>query len=134
MSAAHLGRRAVRWLPVLAWMAVIFYLSAQPDLPHHPDAMIDVVVKKLSHAAEYGILAALSLWALGSASSSIPRSHLLCAFALTALYAVSDELHQRLVPGRNPRPLDVGFDVAGAALALLGMARVRRARQRPQGD
>lgn len=134
MSAAHVGRRAVRWLPVLAWMAVIFYLSAQPDLPHHPDAMIDVVVKKLSHAAEYGILAALSLWALGSASSSIPRSHLLCAFALTALYAVSDELHQRLVPGRNPRPLDVGFDVAGAALALLGMARVRRARQRPQGD
>jgi len=134
MSAAHLGRRAVRWLPVLLWMAVIFCLSAQPDLPHHPDAMIDVVVKKLGHMAEYGILAALSLWALGGVSSSIPRSHFLCAFALTALYAVSDELHQRFVPGRNPRPLDVAFDVAGAALALLGMARVRRARQRPQGD
>jgi VanZ family protein len=115
-------------------MAVIFYLSAQPDLPHHPEAMIDVVVKKLSHMAEYGVLAALSLSALGGPSSSIPRSHFLCAFALAALYATSDELHQRLVPGRNPRPLDVGFDVAGAALALLGMARVRRARQRPQGD
>ncbi|HUS70635.1 MAG TPA: VanZ family protein [Anaerolineae bacterium] len=134
MSATHLGRRAVRWLPVLLWMAVIFYLSAQPDLPHHPEAVVDVIVKKLGHVAEYGILAALSLWALGGASSSIPRSHFLCAFALTALYAVSDELHQRFVPGRGPRPLDVGFDVVGAALALFAMSTVRRARQRPQGD
>jgi VanZ family protein len=115
-------------------MAVIFYLSAQPDLPHHPEAVVDVIVKKLGHIAEYGILAALFLWALGSASSSIPRSHFLCAFALTALYAVSDELHQRFVPGRGPRALDVGFDVAGAALALFAAATVRRARQRPQGD
>lgn len=134
MSAAHLGRRAVRWLPVLLWMAVIFYVSAQPDLPHHPEAVVDVIVKKLSHMAEYGILAALALWALGGASSSVPRSHFLFAFALAALYAASDELHQRLVPGRDPRPMDVGFDVAGAALALFAMSTVRRARQRPSGD
>jgi VanZ family protein len=134
MSAAHLVRRAVRWLPVLLWMAVIFCLSAQPDLPHHPEAVVDVIVKKLGHMAEYGILAALSLWALSGPSSTVPRSHFVSACALAALYAVSDELHQRFVPGRDPRPLDVGFDVAGAALALFAMSTVRRARQRPPGD
>lgn len=129
MSAAHLGWRAVRSLPVLAWMVVIFCVSAQPDLPHYPEAVIDVIVKKLSHMAEYGILAALSLWSLGTASSSIPRRHFLCAFVLAALYAFSDELHQRFVPGRDARALDVGFDVAGAALALFAMSTVRRARR-----
>jgi VanZ family protein len=115
-------------------MAVIFCVSAQPDLPHYPEAMIDVIVRKLSHMAEYGILATLSLWALGTASSSIPRSHFLGAFVLAALYAFSDELHQRFVPGRDPRALDVGFDVAGAALALIAVSTVRRARQHPQRD
>ena len=134
MSAAHLGWRAVRWLPVLLWMAVIFCLSAQPDLPHHPEALIDVVVKKLSHMAEYGILAALAFWALGSTSSSISRSRFVCAFVLAALYAVSDEVHQGFVPGRDSRSLDVGFDVAGAALALFAMFMVRRARQLPPKD
>jgi VanZ family protein len=134
MRAAHLGRGAARWLPVFLWMAVIFCLSAQPDLPHYPEAAIDLIVKKLSHMAEYGILAALSLWALGGPSSAIPKSHLLCAFALTALYAASDELHQRFVPGRDSQLLDVGFDVAGAVLALFAMSKVRRARQRWHRD
>jgi VanZ family protein len=114
-------------------MVVIFCVSAQPDLPHHPEAMIDVIIRKLSHMAEYGILAALSLWALGTASSSVPRSHFVCAFVLALLYALSDELHQRFVPGRDPRALDVGFDIAGAGLALFAMSSVRRALRRPKG-
>jgi len=134
MSTAHLGRRAIRWLPVLAWMVVIFCVSAQPDLPHHPEALIDVIVRKLSHMAEYAVLAALSLWALGTASSSIPRSHFVCSFVLAALYALSDELHQRFVPGRDPRGLDVGFDVAGAALALLVISTAWQARRRRLRD
>jgi VanZ family protein len=115
-------------------MAVIFCLSAQHDLPHYPEALIDLIVKKLSHMAEYGILAALSLWALGGRSPAIPRSHFLCAFALTALYAASDELHQRFVPGRGPQLLDVGFDVVGAVVGLSATSMVWRARRRSHGD
>jgi VanZ family protein len=129
MRATDLGRRAARWLPVLLWMAVIFYLSAQSDLPHYPEALIDLVVKKLSHMAEYGILAALSLWALGAPPSAIPKRHFLCALCLAALYAASDELHQRFVPGRGPQILDVGFDVTGAIVSLLVTPRVWRARR-----
>ncbi len=100
----------------------------------YPEAVIDVIVRKLSHMAEYGVLAALCLWALGTASSSIPRSHFLYAFVLAMLCALSDELHQRFVPGRDPRALDVGFDVAGAALTLLVISTARRVRRRRLGD
>ena len=64
MSAARIGRKAIRWLPVLLWMAAIFYLSALPDLPHHPEATMDLIIKKLAHMVAYGVLAGLALWAL----------------------------------------------------------------------
>lgn len=127
MSALHIGRKAIRWLPVLLWMATVFYLSAQPDLPHHPEAMMDLIIKKLGHMVEYGILAGLALWAL-RCSGQTTTGHLLCAFAIAGLYAISDEVHQYFVPGRTPRPLDVGFDVLGAFLALIVMGSVLRAR------
>ena len=129
MSAAHIGRKAIRWLPVLLWMAAIFYLSAQPDLPHHPEATMDLIIKKVGHMLEYGILAALALWALRGGGLAATSGHFLCAFAIAGLYAISDEVHQYFVPGRNPRSLDVGFDLLGAFLVLLVMGSVLRARE-----
>jgi len=129
MSALHIGRKAICWLPVLLWMAAMFYLSAQPDLPHHPEAMMDLIIKKLGHMVEYGILAGLALWALRCGGQATTTGHLLRAFAIAGLYAISDEVHQYFVPGRTPRPLDVGFDVLGAFLALLVMGSVLRARE-----
>jgi len=41
------------------------------------------------------------------------------AFALGALYAVSDEVHQSFVRGRHASPIDVAIDCAGLALGLL---------------
>jgi VanZ family protein len=35
------------------------------------------------------------------------------------LYAISDELHQAFIPGRNGNPIDVLIDTAGAAFGLL---------------
>jgi hypothetical protein len=49
------------WLPPALWMGVIFVLSAQPSLPHHPDTLLDLILKKAAHMIEYGILASL-LW------------------------------------------------------------------------
>ena len=129
MSAVDIGKKVLRWLPVVLGMGVIFYLSAQPDLPHHPEAMLDVVIKKLGHMAEYGILTALVLWALGGQGHSTSRRHYLYAFAVAGLYAVSDETHQYFVPGRNPQPLDVGFDVLGSLVALVVIWSVTRARE-----
>lgn len=37
----------------------------------------------------------------------------------TVAYAVSDELHQSLVPGRMPALHDIGYDTLGAVVMLL---------------
>lgn len=124
MNSARIGRKVVPWLPVVLWMAVIFYLSAQPDLPHHPQGLIDLVIKKLGHMAEYAVLAVLAVWALRHGAPLIERRAFLWALVLAASYAVTDEMHQYFVPGRNPQPLDVGFDVLGACLGLLFISKV----------
>jgi VanZ family protein len=119
MSSLRRGS-AWRWLLVALWMGAIFYMSSRPDLPHYPQDTVDVVLKKLGHVIEYGTLAALVFWAWEPPGARSTRSRvILGAFAIAALYAVSDEIHQRFVPGRNSQLLDVGFDLVGACLALL---------------
>jgi VanZ family protein len=38
---------------------------------------------------------------------------------IVGLYSLTDEFHQRFVPGRNASLVDCGIDVAGAAIALI---------------
>jgi VanZ family protein len=126
MSVSRSGRRALRWFVVVLWMGAIFYLSAQPDLPHYPEAVWDLILKKLGHMAGYGILAALAWWAWRDDHELVSWRAFLLAFGVAALYAISDEAHQYFVPGRNSQPLDVGFDVLGSVLSLLAIRRVLR--------
>ena len=105
----------LRWLPALAWMALIFYLSSQPDLPGPPDPLWDLVFKKAAHFVTYAILAGLLARALAPRPGSATM-----ALILTVLYAVSDEFHQSFVPGRMPTARDVAIDAAGALFALYG--------------
>ena len=106
----------VNWLPPLLWMAVIFYLSAQPDLPHAPDVRLDALLKKTGHAAEYALLFLLLLRAWQrhrSMDSALSRS-----LWITGAYAISDELHQALVPGRHASWYDVVIDMSGVLLLV----------------
>ena len=101
------------WLPLLAWMGLIFYLSAQPDLPHPDAGWLGLVLSSGAHAFVFGVLAVLWVRVLDGR-----RHALLVAFLLTMLYALSDEFHQAFVPGRYPDPWDLLCDALGAVLAL----------------
>jgi VanZ family protein len=114
-----------RWVPALLWAAAIFALSAQPDLPRAPLSLLDLLLKKSAHLAEYAVLAVLLHHALGPLSRG-QRARLALAWALAVLYAVSDEVHQSFVPGRTATPVDVVVDGVGA---LLGLALRMAARQ-----
>lgn len=115
------ARRALAlWLPPVAWMAAIFWLSGRPDLPHAPGALLDFLVKKAMHAAAYGVLALLFWRALAPTGLRRPAAW---AVALAVAYAVTDEWHQTMVPGRSGRALDVLIDAAGAMAAVAVASR-----------
>jgi hypothetical protein len=112
-----------RFAPPLVLMALIFFLSAQPDL-NSGLGTLDTVLRKLAHMAEFGLLWWLWWRALGV-------RHAPAAVAITLVYAASDELHQHFVDGRHGSVLDWCIDAAGvglAGLAVLLHARLRRAR------
>jgi VanZ family protein len=107
-------------------MAVIWWLSAQPDLSS--GLKQDFFLRKCAHATEYAVLTLL--WARAVAGlAPRPRAGLLApgvAAAIALAWAVSDEWHQTFVPGRVGSPRDVAVDAAGIAigLALLRWDRV----------
>jgi len=113
-----------QWAPLVAWMGLIFYLSAQPDLPHPDTGWADFLLSSLAHAFVFAVLALLWARILGDR----PRAAWL-AFLLTVLYAFSDEFHQAFVPGRVPDLWDLLCDAFGAGLALLGWVWWRQRRR-----
>ena len=113
-------RRLDPWLPPLVLMATIYFLSAQPDLTTGLGTF-DLIGRKLVHAGTYALLCVLWWRALRAPLGQ--RSALAAALAVSVAYAVSDELHQTTVQGRNGSPLDVAIDSLGAAGAAAALRR-----------
>ena len=120
------GRSLLAWAPAIAWAGLIFAFPAQPDLRFAPDEALDFLVRKAGHMAVFGILALL-LWR-AVAGTTARRRPWAWALALAVLYAITDELHQGGVTGRNASAADVGIDAAGALIAVTatGLIRSRR--------
>jgi VanZ family protein len=120
------GRTLLAWAPVVSWAALIFLLSAQPNLRFLPDPGLDFVVRKLGHVGVFGILALLLWHAL--AQKTAWRRPWAWAFVLTVLYAASDEFHQEFVAGRHPSVADVVIDATGALIALIAVGFIQSRR------
>lgn len=112
------------WIPPLVLMAVIFALSAQPDL-NSGLGTLDLIGRKIVHMCEYALLCFL-WWRALRTRLPAPRAALV-AFALAVAYAATDEFHQHFVEGRHGAPIDVGIDAVGAGVAAL-LIRRRSAR------
>jgi VanZ family protein len=123
-----------RWLrdivPLVVWMALIFILSAQPRLIEIKNEADEKIFYKTAHILAYAGLVWL-WWRALAPQRQVGWSVLLPAFALTILYGISDEFHQRFVPGRHGQPADVFFDAAGAWAMLLLIRRARWLRAWP---
>ena len=99
-------------------MGLIYFLSAQPDLPSAPGPWLDTVIKKSGHAFSYGVLTWLYCRALRPHFRDSRTLRTVCV-GLSVAYALSDEVHQIFVPGRNGTLLDVAVDSVGASGAML---------------
>ncbi len=130
------------WLPVLAWMVLIFSASADTQSFHHSSmffeplmrwlfpamppetiAAIHHVFRKTCHLTEYAVLALLFWRALRKPVRKDPRpwrwDEAGLVLAVVFAYAATDEFHQIFVPNRTPLISDVMIDTSGGAVGLL---------------
>lgn len=130
-----------RWLPVLAWAAVIFLVSAQPEplesVPQGFSAFLSsgevfgvglvAIISFLIHFVLYFVLGLLAGRAMlkdhhemSGQGRPLRTQTLLLVFALCFVYALSDEWHQTFVRGRGFEAADLLADALGI-LAGLGL-------------
>lgn len=129
------------WVPPLAWMSLIFLLSGDSGsvqkssrllgpfftwlLPNATPETIGQLVfycRKLAHVTEYYFCAILLWRALRRHTAKDRRPWTwrepALALLIVFLYAITDEVHQTFVPGRQGAAFDVALDTLGGALGL----------------
>ena len=139
-------KRFLLWSAVLVWMGVIFFFSSQtaPESSGQSGILIRTIlswfdssfetltsvqqelrieewqhiVRKLAHMTIYAILGMLCMGALYTHRLQTGHRPSI-ALAISVLYAVSDEWHQTMVPGRSGELRDVCIDSFGALLGVL---------------
>jgi VanZ family protein len=134
-----LDRNLKYWLPVVIWMAFIFWMSTAqfsaqntrsfiepvirfflPAISQHAVEVIHGLVRKGGHLAEYFVLGLMLFRAFRAGSV---ENHgwrwAWRALVVVAVYASTDEFHQSFVPGRTASLVDVFIDTSGGALAQL---------------
>lgn len=114
----HSGRILLRnWLPVLVYVAVIFFVSSQPNLA--PPIKFEGS-DKFWHLLEYaGLGFLLGRGLRGSNPNVSPLAIGLITIAIGMTIAASDEIYQRGIQGRDSSPIDFLADSAGLVLAQL---------------
>ncbi len=140
--------RAWRYLPLLVWMALIFFFSTGelsagntsrivrpvllwlfPEISEERIAFAHFLVRKGAHFTEYAILALLAARAFSTSTRELLRRRwFTSALVLVIFYALSDEFHQTFVPSRTGSIYDSFIDIAGGLTALLCRKLWRRRR------
>ena len=103
--------------PFLRWL--------NPDVSDDTIWLVQLIVRKCAHLTEYAILAVLVWFARRKVAGSFRtwswREVFTFILPFVFLYAVSDELHQTFVPGRQGSPIDVMIDTVGGFLGMVAI-------------
>jgi len=112
------------WLPVLAYVTLIAYLSAQPNLK--PPIRFENS-DKVYHVLEYLVLGVLLARALrANLRNREPAYAAIVALGLGILIGTGDEYLQSFIPGRESSALDLLADSAGLVVAQFLFAWILR--------
>jgi VanZ family protein len=147
-APSWLGRDALRaWGLVLAWLVIIFLFSSEsfsepstgsllrpflrwlfPEWSAAEIRSLHHAIRKAAHMSVYGVLALLGFRALrlSLAASALRLAGLGLGLVLAA--AAADEFLQSFSKTRTGSLSDVGYDLAGAVLALGLLLYARRGR------
>ena len=134
------GKRMLLFILLIFWMGLIFFFSAKPavqsakmstsvgkmigrvvvpEFEEWSDTKQDAfAVRKSAHACEYAALSVLFFVNYKKKSRKIKQIVGMSALS-TALYAVTDEIHQLFVPGRSGQITDVILDSCGGLIGAV---------------
>jgi VanZ family protein len=106
---------------LIGWMLTILILSSIPNIPTLKihTARHEFRLDYLMHFAEYGMLSFLAFIYFAEKEFRIGYRKVILIASCLILFALLDELHQKLIPGRTFSTRDIMSDVAGVAAAIV---------------
>lgn len=110
------------WGPVVAYAALIFFLSSQSMPSRYMPGLFYGLSDKFLHAIEYGILAILLYRAFKHTVNT--RWTIGVSIFSAMAYGLSDEIHQWFVPHREADVWDLLADGCGAALLVFAWVMI----------
>jgi VanZ family protein len=130
-------RFARYWLPVIAVMTFIYWMSTDafsarntyrfidpvirffaPLLSRKEIYFVHSVIRKAAHVIEYFILGVMLFRAFRAGSKErLWMKWSATSLLVVAFYAAADEIHQAFVSTRTSSALDIGIDAMGGLLA-----------------
>ena len=104
-----------------AWMTAVITVSSIPSLPTLKLETEGSVIRLdyLIHFIEYGIMIVLALMAFSDRLFSIQTRKLAIVTAGIVLFAIVDEFHQKLIPGRSFNVKDILSNVTGITSGVI---------------
>lgn len=111
-----------------AWVIMIIVISITPDLPvlKVHTAKKEIRLDYLIHFLEYSFMAFMAYLAFSSRDFRISSSRLLIITACVILFALAEEFHQKIVPGRTFNYKDILSNMLGIVTALGLFAVINR--------
>lgn len=110
----HIANYVLIWLPTISYCGLIFYFSS---LPAMATPRLFSGQDKILHFFEFGILSLLFFFSIKKTFLGVSLKNLaVITILFTALYGISDEIHQYFIPGRESSLGDVFADFLGAII------------------
>lgn len=120
-----------------AWVIAMAVVSSTPNIPTlklhtaHSDIRLDYLI----HFLEYAFLAAMTYLAFSSKDLSLSAGRFFMILAVLVLFAIADEFHQKVIPGRTFNIKDMLCNFMGIIAAFIFcLAAFRPASRTTPGD
>jgi Predicted integral membrane protein len=106
---------------LIVWVLTIIILSSLPNIPTLKihTARAEIRLDYMMHFCEYGVLTFMAHLSFTGKEFKINYKKFILITVSLILFAILDELHQKLIPGRTYSIRDVASDVTGVVAAIV---------------
>ncbi len=113
-------RPVARYL-LIAWVLTIIILSSIPNIPTLKihTAKAEIRLDYLMHFCEYGVLAFMAQLSFTGNELRINYKKFFLITVSLILFAILDEYHQKLIPGRTFSIKDIASNITGILVAII---------------